>query len=130
MHSFIKTQAALVAGSLADFLVTIVLVQFFNCWYVAGNAAGNLTGATVQFFLSKDWAFPCNSKQKISWLLIKFMLMWIGNIALSALGIYLLTHYINLHYLLSKLIVSALLGLTYTYLISKKFVFAPAENDK
>ena len=49
--------------------------------------------------------------------------MWIGNIVLSALGVYLITRYLHQHYLFSKLIVSVLLGISYTYLLSKKFVF-------
>lgn len=123
MQTFIKTQAALIAGSLADFLLTILLVEYFHCWYVAGNAAGNISGATAQFILSRYWVFTANTQQKIPVQVIKFVVMWAGNIALAAMGIYLLTHYFHLHYLLSKLIVSALLGLSYTYLVSKKFVF-------
>ncbi len=124
MYTFIKTQAALTAGSLADFLVTILLVQIFNCWYIAGNAAGNITGAIAQFILSRNWAFnTTRKKQKIPTQVIKFVVMWMGNIALSAAGVYVLTSYLNLHYLLSKLIVSVLLGVSYTYLVSKKFVF-------
>ena len=124
MQTFIKTQAALIAGSLADFLLTILLVEYFHCWYGACNAAGDIAGAVAQFMLSYYWVFTAEPEQKIPSQLITFLAMWLGNIALAALGIYLLTHYFHLHYLLSKLIVSALLGLSYTYLVSKKFVFA------
>lgn len=123
MHNFIKTQAALIAGSLADFLLTFLMVEVFNCWYITGNAAGNITGATAQFILSRNWVFKNSAKQKVSAQLIKFVLMWLGNILLSALGVYLLTRYMNVHYLLSKLIISVLLGVSYTYLLSGKFVF-------
>jgi putative flippase GtrA len=124
MHTFIKSQAALIAGSLADFLLTILLVESFHCWYVTGNAAGNIAGAIAQFILSRNWVFAQSTQKKIPLQVIKFVLMWVGNIALAALGIYLLTNYLHLHYLLSKLIVSVLLGVSYTYLVSKKFVFA------
>ena len=123
MHNFIKTQAALIAGSLADFLLTFLMVEVFNCWYITGNVAGNITGATAQFILSRNWVFKNSAKQKVSAQLIKFVLMWLGNILLSALGVYLLTRYMNVHYLLSKLIISVLLGVSYTYLLSGKFVF-------
>lgn len=123
MHTFIKTQAVLIAGSLADFLVTYLLVEFFQCSYITGNAAGNVAGALAQFILSRNWVFN-TSRQSIPMQGIKFLVMWVGNIALSALGVFLLTRYIHLHYMLSKLIISALLGLSYTYLVSKKFVFA------
>ena len=120
---FIKTQAVLILGSLADFLVTFLLVDIFSCWYIAGNAAGNITGAVAQFILSSYWVFN-SSNQKVTNQIPRFILMWIGNITLFAIGVYLLTHYIHLHYLLSKLIMSVLLGVSYTYLVSKKFVFS------
>ncbi|MBC7688987.1 MAG: GtrA family protein [Aquabacterium sp.] len=70
MYIFIKAQAALMAGSLADFLVTLFLVQVFQCWYVTGNAAGNITGATAQFIISRNWVFKAHinllgTKQKV-----------------------------------------------------------------
>lgn len=119
---FIKTQAALILGSLADFFVTFLFVEVFGCWYVAGNAAGNITGAIAQFILSSKWVFK-TSTQRVPVQLFKFILMWTGNIMLFAMGVYLLTHYCQLHYFLSKLIVSLILGVSYTYLVSKKFVF-------
>jgi putative flippase GtrA len=122
MQTFVKAQAALIAGSLADFLVTIFFVQVLQCWYVTGNVAGNVTGAVAQFILSRNWVFNTTQK-KIPAQVIRFVLMWVGNILLSALGVYLLTKHTHLHYLLSKLIISALLGISYTYLLSKKFVF-------
>lgn len=124
MYIFIKARAALIAGSLADFLITIFLVQVFQCWYVTGNAAGNITGAAAQFILSRNWVFDADRQKSTTWVqLIKFVVMRVGNIALSSFGVLPLTHYIQLHYLLSKLIVSPLLGVSYNYLVCKKFVF-------
>lgn len=119
---FIKTQAALILGSLADFGVTFLIVDVFSCWYIAGNAAGNITGAIAQFILSSKWVFS-KSTQRVPVQVLKFILMWAGNIVLFGVGVYLLTHYVQLHYLLSKLMVSILLGVGYTYFVSKKFVF-------
>ncbi len=122
MQTFIKTQAALIAGSIADFLLTWLLVDVFNCWYVSSNAAGNISGAVAQFLLSRYWVF-IKATQKPTAQIYKFIVMWVGNILLSALGVYLLTNYAHQHYLFSKLLVSVLLGVSYTYWVSKKFVF-------
>jgi putative flippase GtrA len=122
MQTFIKTQAALIAGSMADFLLTWLLVDVFNCWYVSSNAAGNICGAVAQFLLSRYWVFT-KARQKPPAQVYKFIVMWVGNIALSSLGVYLLTNFTDLHYLFSKLLVSVLLGVSYTYWVSKKFVF-------
>ena len=122
MQTFIKTQAALICGSIADFLCTWVLVDVLNCWYIWGNASGNILGAIAQFLLSRYWVFV-QVTHKPAAQIRKFILMWVGNILLSAVGIYLFTHFAHLHYLISKLLVSVLLGVTYTYLLSKNFVF-------
>jgi putative flippase GtrA len=122
MRIFIKTQAVLVAGSLLDFLVTYFVTDLLGCWYVTGNVAGNLTGCIVQFILSRNWVFT-NATHPVPGQLLKFVLMWAGNIALSALGVYLITRNQHQHYLVSKLMMSVLLGVTYTYLLSTRFVF-------
>lgn len=122
MITFLKTQAASIIGSIADFLVTIVLVELFHCWYIAGNLAGNICGATTQFLLCRDWVFA-STGGKLNLQMIKFIGVWMGNLLLSAAGVYLLTHFGGLNYILSKLITSAVLGVSYNYLLLKKFVF-------
>ena len=123
MLTFIKVQAASILGSLADFFITIVLTEYLHCWYITGNMAGNITGAIIQFILCRNWAFNATN-DKATPQLVKFVLVWVGNILLSAGGVYLLTNYLGLHYIVSKLIISASLGLTYNYFLQKKFVFA------
>jgi hypothetical protein len=122
MITFLKTQAASIIGSIADFLVTIVLVGLFHCWYIAGNLAGNICGAISQFLLCRDWVFA-STEGKLNLQMIKFIGVWVGNLLLSAGGVYLLTHFGGLNYILSKLITSAMLGVSYNYLLLKKFVF-------
>ena len=123
MITYIKAQAASIAGSLADFCVTIFLKEVFNCWYISANMAGNIVGAIAQFILCRNWAFNA-ANQKMNWQIIKFILVWIGNLLLSAAGVYLLTNYFAINYIISKIIISALLGLTYNYFLQKKFVFS------
>jgi putative flippase GtrA len=123
MYTFIKTQIALILGSFGDFLTTILLVEVFHCWFVSATITGNIVGAIAQFILSRNWVFHAE-KEKVGKQVLKFILIWAGNIALSAAGVYLLTHYFGMYYLLSKLIISVLLGVSYTYLLSKMFVFA------
>ena len=122
MKTFVKTQLVLIIGSIADFLLTFLLVDIFNCWYLLGNAIGNINGGLVQFILSLSFVFTA-STQRAERQLWKFILMWLGNIGLSALGVYAMTQFLHSHYLVSKLFVSVLLGVTYTYFVSKRIVF-------
>jgi putative flippase GtrA len=123
MLTFIRVQAVLILGSLADFAITILLVSCFHDSYVIANVVGNITGSIAQFILSRNWAFEATEDRVLPQVL-KFSLVWAGQILLSAAGIYLFTHYIGWYYLLSKTVTSVLLGVTYTYLLKKHYVFA------
>jgi len=123
MLTYLKAQAALIIGSLADYLVTIIMVEVFHSWYLLANLVGNIAGAAVQFMLSRNWAFGAGAggvKKQV----IRFILMWAGNLALSAAGVFALTHYLGFQYILSKVITSVILGLTYNYIVQKRFVFS------
>jgi putative flippase GtrA len=48
----------------------------------------------------------------------------LGNIILSAAGIYIFTEFMHIHYIISKLLSSIVLGLSYNYFMQKYFVFA------
>jgi putative flippase GtrA len=124
---FIKVQAACILGSIADYLITILLVEKFNYWYILANLAGNICGGSVQFFLCRKWAFNIKDGN-IQIQAIKFILVFVGNLILSALGIYFFTHFLRINYLISKTLISIFLGVSYNYLMQKKFVFKPMEN--
>ncbi|MFI5153594.1 MAG: GtrA family protein [Chitinophagales bacterium] len=123
MTSFIKSQIASILGSTADYLTTIALVSFFDCFYLLANFAGNCVGGTAQFFLCRKWAFLAAERQ-INAQIIKFILVFAGNLLLSAAGVLILTKFVGLNYIISKTICSVLLGISYNYLLQKKFVFS------
>jgi putative flippase GtrA len=123
MLTFIRVQAVLILGSLADYAVTILLVGCFHDGYVLANVAGNIAGSIAQFILSRHWAFEA-ADEKVLPQILKFSLVWTGHILLSAGGIYLFTNYFGCYYLLSKTITSVFLGVTYTYFLKKYYVFA------
>jgi putative flippase GtrA len=122
MITFLKAQAAAILGSALDFLVTLLLVQGLHRGYILGNLAGNITGAIIQFILCRNWAFDAGGG-RVSLQMIKFVFVWCGNILLSAGGLYLCVHFLQIHYLLAKTMISILLGLTYQYFMQKYFVF-------
>jgi putative flippase GtrA len=122
MINFLKAQAVLIFGSIADFAITLMLVQLFNLWYVIANTFGNISGFILQFFLCREWVFN-GIKRNIFPQVIKFVMVWAGSLFLSAAGIYFFTRFIGMNYILSKIITSVILGVTYNYLLLKKFVF-------
>jgi putative flippase GtrA len=122
MLTFIRVQAVLILGSLADYGVTILLVACFHDGPILASVAGNITGSIAQFILSRNWAFDARD-EKVLPQVLKFSLVWTGHILLSAAGMYLL-NYLGCYYLLSKTITSVFLGVTYTYFLKKYYVFA------
>lgn len=120
---FIRIQIASILGSVADYLLTIIMASWLNIFYLLANLSGNILGGSVQFSICRKWAFH-NVDGKVNWQIFRFALVFFGSLILSAAGVFLLTNYSGLHYVLSKTIVSILLGLTYNYILQKKFVFA------
>jgi putative flippase GtrA len=120
--TFLKVQAASILGSGIDFLLTYVLVECFHAWYLMGNFVGNIVGGSTQFLLCRNWAFRM-PPGKIGVQALKFILVFVGNLILSASLVYGLTHFLGLHYMLSKLMSSILLGVSYNYFLQKYLVF-------
>ncbi len=119
---FIRAQSASILGSAADYFTTIILKEFFHLPYVVSSFSGNIMGGICQFLLCRSWAFSGNQGQlKIQ--VFKYVIVYCGNLILSAAGLYLLTHYIGVNYLISKTLVSIILGVSYNYILQKNYVF-------
>jgi putative flippase GtrA len=123
MRVFIKVQVASILGSIADYTATILLTEIFHCWYLVSNLSGNTLGGIAQFNLCRLWAFK-DVQGKMPILATRFILVFAGNLILSAAAVYLLTHFLKFNYIVSKTITSILLGISYNYYMQKKFVFA------
>jgi putative flippase GtrA len=54
---------------------------------------------------------------------VKYVIVWAGNLLLVSAGVFLLTHYGSLSYLVSKIAVSLIVGFFYNYRLQKRFVF-------
>ncbi len=120
--TFIKAQAASLAASLTDFLTTIFLVEVLRCWYLSASLTGTILGGVTHFLISRIWVFDAREKG-IPKQVVKYILVWMGNLTLNGLGVFIITHYLNVNYVISKIVVSIIIGITYNYLLQKKFVF-------
>ncbi|SDX58507.1 Putative flippase GtrA (transmembrane translocase of bactoprenol-linked glucose) [Hydrobacter penzbergensis] len=122
MVTFIKAQAASLAATIVDFAVTIILVEVFHCWYLAASVIGTISGGVANFVLGRRWVFKATEKG-IPIQAIKYLLVWMGNLVLVSGGVYVVTNYGRINYVLSKILVSVVIGATYNYLMQKRFVF-------
>lgn len=122
MATFVKAQVASLSASIIDFLTTLVCTQVFHFWYVLGSVTGTTAGGIVNFIMGRNWVFDAR-ESNIKLQIIKYILVWAGNLALTTAGVYLVTHYLHINYILSKIIISCTVGTGYNFLMQKKFVF-------
>jgi putative flippase GtrA len=119
---FLKAQAASAAATLVDFSITVILKEWLHCWYLLASILGTIGGGIVNFSMNRRWVFMARDKQ-MRWQAVKYMIVWIGNLVLVSGGVFLLTHYGSLGYLISKILVSLAVGIFYNYTLQKRFVF-------
>jgi len=112
---------ALLATSL-DFSLFIVFTDIFQFWYLPSTFISAVIGGVVAFFLERNWTFV-NKDGKISHQAIKYLLVWIMSILLNTVGLYLIVEYLNINQVISKIIVSITVGISFNFLMHNFFVF-------
>ena len=123
MLLFFKAQASSLIATMVDFFTTIVLVEVFKQHYLVGGVTGAIAGAITNFMINRQWAFNAKeeSAQKQS---LRYALVWLGSLLLNTSGLYLLTHFLTIKYIISKIIISLIVGIGFNYVLQKKYVFS------
>lgn len=119
---FLRFQFTALMATCVDFLVTILLKENLTTNYSLAVAGGASSGACAAFIINRYWVFKSFEKNPISQA-IRYILVALGSIVLNTAGTYLLTESAHSPYLVSKAIIALILGLTYSYYFSKRFVF-------
>lgn len=122
MLTFLKAQASSLTASATDFLVTALTVGIFGWWYLAGSITGTVAGGLVNFYINRNWVFNAGTAE-VRQQMIRYTMVWVGNLLLVTLFVYLLTHFFKLNYLFSKIAVSVVIGISYNYYMQKQFIF-------
>ncbi len=122
MATFIKAQAASLTATAVDFTVTVVLKELLGCWYLLASVLGTFSGGIVNFLMNRSWVFRAKDK-KIHFQAMKYIMVWMGNLLLVSGGVFFLTNYGGISYLISKIAVSGIVGMFYNYVLQKRFVF-------
>lgn len=122
MITFLKANISSLIASFIDYLITILLKSFFQVDGVVSSATGNVCGGIINFLIGRTWVFESSNK-KVHQQAVRYGLVWGGNLILNVGGMYLLTKVLNVHYIVSKVFVSLLVGFCYNYTLQKKFVF-------
>lgn len=122
MATFIKAQTASLTATLVDFGMTVLLKEGFHCWYLLASILGTAMGGIVNFMMNRSWVFHAHNK-KIHFQAVKYIMVWGGNLVLVSGGVFVLTNYGGMSYLVAKIAVSVIVGVFYNYVLQKRFVF-------
>lgn len=122
MKTFIKANVASLVASFCDYLVTILLVQLFFTDKLLAGIAGTVVGGIINFLINRHWVFKTkhsslNEQGK------RYLLTWIGNLALNSFGLYILIKLFKVQYIIAKVATSLLVAVAYNYPIQKRYVF-------
>ncbi len=109
-------------ASATDFGATIIAVNLFGLWYLAASIIGTICGGFFNFYVNRKWVFQSRSKE-VKWQAFRYILVWLGNLAIVTSGVFILTHFFNLNYVLAKVVSSVLTGISYNYIMQRQFIF-------
>jgi putative flippase GtrA len=121
MATFLKAQASSLTATAVDYLVTFLLQILFH-WSMPASILGTVSGGVVNFTMNRSWVFEARGK-KIQSQAIKYILVWIGNLILVTVGVFVLIKWGGLDLMVAKIIVSLIVGFFYNYILQKRFVF-------
>ncbi|NDV60274.1 GtrA family protein [Bacteroides sp. 519] len=133
---FIRAQFSSQLASISDFVITILLAKLFNFYYVYATLLGSVCGGIINCIINYKWTFK-TTDLKIQHVMVKYFIVWIGSIALNTWGTYLMTealmripwlvdflkHYVDDLFIVSKIVVSLLVGYFWNYNLHRHFVY-------
>ena len=122
MLTFLKAQTSSLIASAADFLITVLLVELTGTRIILASVEGTISGGIINFIVNRSWVFG-EGEKKTQVQIFRYALVWTGNLVLNASGMYLVTHYTSLNYIISKIVISILVGVFYNYFLQNRFVF-------
>jgi putative flippase GtrA len=128
MKIFLRTQISSLLATLVDFVITIMLVEFDNSQYLIATSFGAVGGAITNFIINKYWSFKMGSRKDLKNQSARYLLVWVGSIFLNIFGSNLTMKVFNIPYLISKIIISLIVGIGFNYTLQKKYVFATSKN--
>ena len=128
MITFTKAQLASLLATGVDFIVTFLLLRLAGLPSAGASGGvtiygvtGTICGGITHFMISRQWVFNARDgrwRGQVN----RYLLVWIGNLALNAAGLYLLSR-AGLAPMLAKVITATAVAVVYNYTLQKRFVF-------
>jgi putative flippase GtrA len=105
-----------------DFGTLIGLTELAGVNYVLATWIGTIVGALANFTINKAWAFRARDMPAVP-AVARFLGVQAGASGLHTAGVWILTRFGRLPYPVSKLVIAAVVYLTWNYPLNRWFVF-------
>jgi len=136
IFTFFRAQLTSQLSSITDFIITIILANVFNLYYVYATFLGSVCGGIVNCIVNYRWTFKALDVKK-RYVAIRYLIVWTGSIFFNTFGTYSMTELIyklpwlkevsNLLFenifIIPKIIVSLIVGFVWNYNMHRLFVF-------
>ena len=139
MATIADNTIAILLKKTLDILKIKVIYLFYGSItsYVLATIVGQICGGAVSCFLNYKWAFK-DLKIKLQYVIIKFLLIWIGSLSLNTFFTFLITEWLKNTkiatsifgiynsddvFIFVKLFVAIIIGVVWNFLMYKYFVF-------
>jgi putative flippase GtrA len=119
---FLRFQLTAIIATTADFLVTIGLKEIYEVNYSLAVAIGATAGAITAFTINRYWVFKALELHPLEQGM-RYLFVAMGSVILNTTGTWMLTEFFQFPYIVSKAIIALIVGFTYSYYFSKRFVF-------
>lgn len=105
-------------GFLLYYVLLFSLTEYAGLWYLISAVIGGVANLVSNFLLQKYWTFKNNERGATHKQIMKYTFLFIGIGLINLGGLYVLTEWIGIWYMLAQLIVSTVLT-SIGYLITK-----------
>lgn len=122
MHLFYKSQVVSMAATAVDFLTTILLKEIGGLAYLSAHIIGLTAGGCTQFTLNRKWTFKYKHK-KSKEVIFRFVMIWILGFSVNILSVWILTTFFQWNYIVSKILTSLVLAVSFNFYLQKEYVF-------
>ena len=121
-QSFLRSQATSALSTVFDFGSSGVFYYIFHVHYGISSYIGNIFGAIVSFYLGRNWAFK-SQDGKLSHQVGKYAITSFSSACINTVGILFLTENFGVDPAWSKVILAALVGVSFNFLMFRYFVY-------
>lgn len=134
--TFLRAQLSSQLSSITDFIITIVLVNVFQLYYVYATFTGSLCGGLTNCVVNYRWTFKVMDVKK-RYIAIRYFAVWMGSIFFNTSGTFLTTEllkkipwlmrlsdlFFENIFILPKIVVSLFVGFVWNYNMQRLFVY-------